>query len=322
MAYNPQDHLIDLFGGQHDIRQKIIRCVGNPDTRFREDALRILRALRFATTLDFDLEEKTEKALFDNRKLLLNISGERISAELNKILMGDNIHIFLMKYFEIFCVSIPELKLLQNNEQQNPYHIYDILTHTAFCLQHAKKDIMIRLTMLFHDIGKPECKTTENGIHHFYGHSKKSVNIAKSILKRLKYDQQTIETVTTLILYHDTTLTDSKKSIKRWLNKIGEERFRQLLEVKYADTMAKSEKAKHEKLPLLKRISELLEEIISSKQCFSIKDLAIDGNDLINIGIPEGKEIGQILKHLLELVIDEEIENQKEELLKVLRDAQ
>jgi len=317
LAYNHKKGLIDLNSGIDDLKIGIIRCIGNPNDRFTEDSLRIMRALRFASVFDFEIESQTKESIIRNKVLLINISVERIIIELNKFLLGDKVKDLMLEFFPVFSEIIPELKDLQDFNQNNPFHEYDVLNHTLHSIEHAQKSVHIRLAMLFHDIGKPNCYTEVDEIGHFYGHPKISSEIAENVLKRLKYDNETIKTVCDLIKYHDINC-ESEKSIKRLLNKIGKVRFEQLLEVKRADTMAQSEYAKSLKLPILQEIKQLFDKILIKEQCFTLNDLAINGNDLIELGISEGVKIGEILNLLLEQVIDENVENNKETLISLL----
>jgi tRNA nucleotidyltransferase (CCA-adding enzyme) len=315
MAYNPKRGVVDLFGGVKDLNSGIIKCVGDANKRFQEDALRIMRALRFASVLGFSIDDGTSKAMIDNKNLLNNISVERIAIELNKFITGNGVRNILLKYISIITEIIPEMSPVIGFEQNNPYHCYDVFNHILFGVENAPRDVDIRLTMLFHDIGKPECYTETDGTGHFYGHSRSGSDLAKKILLRLKYDRNTVETVTKLILYHDVDIHPRGKYIKRWLNKIGEKRFRQLLEVKRADAMAHSPGYRQKKLDEITKILTLINEIIEQKQCFSLKDLAVKGADLIALGIPEGVRIGIILNQLMNMVIDERVENDKVKLL-------
>ena len=320
MAYNPEKNIADFFGGVTDLQNKIIRCVGDADRRFGEDALRIMRALRFSSTLDFSISEDTSKAIFRNKELLKNISVERISVELNKLLTGINPADVLDFYTEIITVIIPEIKDTVGFKQNNKWHYLDVWQHTLKSVISAPNDIILRLVMLFHDIGKPCCYTEDNEKNgHFYRHPQVSHDMAKIILKHLKYDNATIDNVLKLILYHDAEIKPQNKSIKRWLKKIGEEKLRQLLDVKRADNKAQNLKLTEEQLKILDRIEIMLNEIILQNQCFSLKDLKVNGRDLIDFGIPEGVSIGLILNQLVDMVIDELIENDREKLLEAAK---
>ena len=316
MAYNPKTGLTDFFNGVSDLENKVIKCVGDANKRFQEDALRIMRAMRFASVLGFEIHTDTSKAMFDNKKLLNNIAVERIADELNKMIIGNGIKNILLQHTPVITEVIPEILPMIGFKQNNPWHYLDVWQHTVTSVTYTPADTALRLTMLLHDIGKPSCYTEgDDGVGHFYGHPQVSCDISKKILSRLKYDNATIDTVTQLILHHDADIQPRRKHIKRWLNKIGEERFRQLLEIKRADNKAQAIIRTQEKLDMLSDIEIILNEIIEQQQCFSLKDLAVNGRDLIDIGIPEGKQIGTILNHLMDMVIDESIENDKTTLL-------
>ena len=316
MAYSKRTGIIDLFGGKEDLANKIVRCVGDPAKRFQEDALRIMRAMRFASVLGFQIEKQTLMAMNDNRRLLERIAKERIANELNRMLLGTGVDEIFIGHKGIIAEIIPEIIPMFDFRQNNPHHGYDVYTHTVMSIACAKNDLTIRLTMLFHDIGKPMCYTESDEIGHFYGHPKISADMAKEILLRLKYDSNTIKTVTELVLYHDIEMKPRSKNIKRLLGKIGETRLRQLVEVQKADAMAQAEPFRNEKLEILSRIPDIVTEIIKQQQCFSLKDLAINGSDLLKLGFTEGKEIGIMLNRLLDMVINELVENSKESLSK------
>ena len=315
MAYNPATGIVDFFDGAADLKRKIVRCVGDADKRFQEDALRIMRALRFASVLNFSIENNTATAVCGNKTLLHNISAERIANELNLLLTGYNTGNILLNFSSIIYEIIPELKEIAGFQQNNPYHHLDVWNHTITSVLNAPTDAALRLTMLFHDIAKPKCYTETDGTGHFYGHPQISSDMAGKILLRLKYDNKTIKTVTQLILYHDTDIKPEKKHVKRWLNRIGEERLRQLIEVKKADAMAQSEKFNSKKIAVLDDISLIINKVIEERECFSLKELAANGNDLIAAGIPKGAAVGEILNQLLNKVMDESVENDRIKLL-------
>ena len=317
MAYNPKRGVVDFFGGEKDLNSGIIKCVGDANKRFQEDALRIMRALRFASVLGFSIDDDTSKAMLDNKKLLNNIAVERIAAELNKFILGNGIRNIMLKHMPVITEIIPEMSPVIGFEQNNPYHCYDVLNHILFSVENAPEDVDIRLSTLFHDIGKPECYTETDGTGHFYGHQRAGSEIAKKILLRLKYDRNTVETVTELIFWHDADIQPHRKNVKRWLNRIGEKRLRQLLEVKRADAMAHAAGYGQKKANKLTKILTLVNEIIEQRQCFSLKDLAVNGDDLIALGIPEGVKVGIILNRLMNMVIDERVENDKAKLLEI-----
>ncbi|MGV8906937.1 MAG: CCA tRNA nucleotidyltransferase [Acetobacterium sp.] len=322
MAYHPEQGFIDLFGGKKDIKDRVIRCVGNPRRRFNEDALRILRALRFASVLGFELEENTRMAIFEDRESLKDISAERIATEIAKLLCGENVKNVLIDAVEILGVMIPELLPMEGFNQNNHHHCYDVLAHTAVALENIQPIPHLRWAVLFHDIGKPETYHLDNlGIGHFYGHSKVSEKIARFRMNALRIDKNTISQVCTLVKYHDCQVELSKKSVKRWLNRLSEPLFLDLLALKKADTLAKAP-GKIERLKNLEIIQRLLAEIIAGNECFSRKDLRVNGNDLIAMGIKDGQAIGRILELLLDMVIDEALENNREILLEKAKELQ
>lgn len=323
MAYNSKEGLIDYFGGLDDIKNRIIRCVGNANTRFNEDALRMMRCIRFAAQLDFHIEDDTAKAIQLNDKLLNNISRERIHDELNKILVSNHPeYIAHMYYYEILDDIIPEYADCFECAQNNPYHIYNVGEHIKESMINVENNLILRLTMLFHDIGKPLCKTTDDkGIDHFYGHAEKSSGIAYDIMKRLKYDNNTIEKVCLLIKHHDTKI-ESDKTIKRLLNRLGKENMYNFLKVREADIKAQNLKYYNKRHEKILRIKNRLDEIIRENECFNLKDLAINGNDLIKLGYQQGKQIGEILNYLLEKVVDDSSLNNREDLIKLVNGSE
>lgn len=316
MAYSPFIGLIDPFNGQSDLKDKIIRCVGNPYERFNEDGLRIMRAIRFSAQLGFNIEPCTKIAMNELVDNLGNISNERISSELYKIMSSDYSYL-IIKNTEILCKIIPEFRDCVNYNQNNPYHAYTLHKHTAVALIEAiNPDVIVNLSILFHDIGKPHCCTTgEDGYFHFKGHGRISADMTETIMKRLKFDNNTISKVKELVLYHDATFEVGKKYIKRWLNKLGEEQFRRLLKIRIADIKAQSFKYEKERINKITDIQMLLDEVLQNEECFTLKDLAINGKDLIECGVSQGKIIGEILNTLLAMVIDGEVDNNKDNLL-------
>lgn len=321
IAYNPnKDEIVDLFGGRDDIENKIIKAVGDPDRRFKEDALRIMRAIRFSSTLGFEIEENTKAALFRNKELLKNVSAERIFTELSKLLLGDNVFDVLTEYKEIIGVIIPELVPIFTCGQNTVWHIFDVYTHTAKTVEQSPRLLSLRLTMLLHDIGKPLAKTTDdNGVNHFKGHQKISADLAAPILKRFKISNELYDRVMLIIPIHDIHIGTKKKNIKKWLNRLGEQGVRDLIEVKRADKLGQNPKMTGEELQNLVTTESLVDEIIANAEPYSVKDLKINGFDLINLGF-KGKEIGNILSAVLEMVIDGKIENEKNILLKYAKE--
>lgn len=314
MAYHPEEGLIDYYGGEEDIKTCRIRCVGDPDARFNEDALRILRALRFVSRFDSEIEEETDLAMRKNALLLNEISKERIASELNGILCGKGVQRILTEYTDILGVPVPELLPMKGFEQNNPHHIYDVLTHTAVAVASIPPEKDLRLAALFHDIGKPLCYSEgEDGVGHFYGHAKLSEDIARNVLNRLRYDNQTKDSVLRLVKYHDLHLEESETAVKRLLRKIGPEMFRKLILLYRADNLAQSLEYRDRQAGY-DRLSEIADRILEEEQCFSLKDLAVSGHDIIDMGFDPGSRIGTILNDLLTQVIDGKLKNEKEEL--------
>lgn len=309
---------IDPFNGVDDIKKNIIRCVGNPYDRFNEDGLRIMRAVRFSAQLGFQIEDCTRQAMNKLVDNLDNVSNERINSELCKIMSSDYPYLIIV-HKSILCKIIPEFKECIDYNQNNPYHIFTLHQHTAIALIEGNySDPIINLSILFHDIGKPSCCTIgEDGYFHFKGHGSVSADMAEAIMKRLKFDNNTISKVKELAFYHDATFEVSKKHIKRWLNRLGEEQFRRLLKIRIADVKAQALEYEQERIAKISHIQMLLDEVLQENECFTLKDLAINGKDLIEHGIPEGKTIGTILNTLLTMVIDGEINNDKSNLLQM-----
>ncbi len=317
LAYNEKDGVVDLFGGVKDIENKIIRAVGDPDKRFTEDALRIMRAIRFSSTLGFEIEKNTAESIKRNKHLLKNIAAERIRIELEKLLMGKDAEKILLRFSDVIFEIIPELEKTVNTKQNCPYHIYDVWHHIVKSVAVSQNNKYVRLTMLLHDIAKPLCKTTdEKGQNHFKGHAKASADIAFDILKRLKYDNKTISTVTNLILHHDDRLYNAPQNIKKHASKYGFEFLYLLDEVSRADILAQTPELV-DRISLCDNYLNLLKELEEEKPCLKISDLAINGNDLVSLGY-EGKEIGKALENALEKVIKNELKNNKEDLLTFL----
>ena len=316
LAYSEKTGIVDFFGGQDDLTNQVIRCVGEPKKRFSEDALRIMRALRFSATLGFGIESETSKQLLALKTTLKKIAVERISVELEKMIMGNNCYSVLMEYPTVLAEIIPEIAPCVGFEQHNKYHKYNVWEHIVMAVATSKKDRIIRLAMLLHDIEKPNCFKLENGQGHFYKHEKKSADKANEILHRLRYDNDTITRVCLLIENHYFTPVNEEKAIKKLLSKIGNEAFFQLLDVQRADANAKNDFCL-DRLPILWEIEKNAKGIISRGDCLSLKDLAVNGNDLMELGY-EGKKIGETLKSLLVMVIDGKVANERDALLKEL----
>lgn len=317
MAYNEKRGLIDPYGGRNDLSDKIIKCVGNPDFRFNEDALRIIRALRFASVYNFEIDYETAKSIHKNADLLNNIAVERISVELNKLLSGNGAEKILNNYRDVIAVFIPEIKPMFDYNQHTKHHNRDLWHHTIYAVKSIDNTPLLRMSMLLHDIGKPKaCKRDEDGTCHFKGHPKYSAEMAETILRRLKYSNDFIETCITLIKYHDVRFSGSKRQLRHVMSAIGDKNVEFLLKIQRADIMAQSDYKHKEKLEKLDLACQTYKEILADKDCFTLKQLKINGNDIKNLGLSEGIKIGKILKILLGLVIEDKIENEKSALIK------
>lgn len=316
MAYNDDERLVDAFGGMRDLNYHLIRCVGDPKERFSEDALRILRAVRFSAQLAFPIEPETAEAIKSLAPNLEKISAERIQAELVKLLVSDHPErIQDACELGITKVVLPEWDDMVGVKQNTPHHKYDVAAHTVHALQNVKDDKVLRLTMLFHDMGKPVMKTTdENGRDHFKGHAIASEQIAKTVMKRLKFDNDTIRKVTKLVAYHDYRMEPTGANVRRAMHEIGVELFPYYLAVRLADTKAQSSYERRGKLENIIQIRELYRNALRNKECVTLKDLAVTGTDLINLGIAPGKELGTLLNELLDMVIEDPAWNQKGKL--------
>lgn len=323
MAYNDERGLVDLFGGREDIENRIIRTVGEPDARFKEDALRIMRALRFSSVLGFEIEEKTKKSIFDNMYLLENISAERIFSELSKLLCGKNVLNVLDEFRQVIGVIIPQLIPSFNCAQNTPWHTYTVYEHIIHSVDFAPCDPVIRLTMLLHDIGKPSVKLTdENGRDHFKTHADAGEKIAAEVLNKLKVSNNIYNKVTTLIKYHQSVENVNDVKIKHWFNKIGEEYTLSLFDVRIADLKAHN-LGKKEVLFEIERLMSLEEEakmIIKRREPYKISELAVNGHDLISLGF-SGREIGDKLSEILTLVMDGRLKNTKKDILNFLKNS-
>ena len=316
-AYSPQSGLVDEFRGIYDLENRIIRCVGEPDRRFEEDALRILRGLRFAARLGFSIERETAGSMIKNRGLLKNVSGERIFSELCGILAGDGETVtgLLLEFREVFAEIIPELEPTFDFDQKSPYHQYDVYTHTAKAVGYSANEKNVRLAALFHDISKPRTFFTDGeGMGHFYGHPEKSAEIARNTLKRLHADNRTVLSVEKLVRRHDDELLSNEKSVGRMISDIGEELFFGLCELKKADLLAHA--VAYRNVDGITEAETLARKLLAQNKCFSLKQLKIKGEDILKLGVPFGGQVGKILETLLEEVVDGKIPNDRNELLK------
>lgn len=324
LAYNYSEGLVDLFDGISDIKNKVIKTVGRADTRFNEDALRILRALRFSAVLEFSINNETKESIHRNSLLLKNVAYERIWSELRKLLLGNNAVNILEEFYDVIGVFIPEILPMVGFKQNNPYHCYDVWQHTLVALEHTNNDIAVILSVLLHDIGKPSTYfLDENGVGHFYGHGNESCKIADNILQRLRVDNKLKSEVLTLIKYHDIQINNTEKSIMKVIRKLGsEELFEKLLIVKQCDVKGQSKNLIDKRL---KDIDEIKNIYISMKTkenyILTLKELNITGFDIMDLGIPKGKLVGDILKRLFEMVVNNQIPNQQIDLLNKVKEV-
>ncbi len=324
IAYDFDRGFCDLVGGIEDIKNKTIRCIGNAETRFNEDALRILRAMRFSSVLGFEIEDETKNAIHKCKDLLKNISAERIREEFTKLICGKNAYNVLQEFSDVVTVFIPEIRDCVGFEQKNRHHCFDVYTHTLKAVEKSSQNAVIRLALFFHDIGKPSvAHFDENGEQHYYSHPKKSAEITEKIMTRLRFDNDTKNKVVTLVRMHDSPIMvndmtkPDRRRLKKIMSQIGVDLIFDLIEIKYCDNSAQNpEYFRGEEF--YKQTRDIINEIINEKECFSIKHLTIDGYDLIALGY-KGKKIGEILEKCLTAVIDGKVENEKEKLLKYIQ---
>ena len=321
MAYNDTEGIVDIFGGIDDLKRKIIRCVGNARERFGEDALRIMRGVRFAAQLGFSLEKETKEAMTELAPTLEKISAERIQTELVKLLVSDSPELIREAYhLGITAVILPEFDEMMRTGQETKYHRYDVGEHTVQAVCNVPPDKVLRLTMLLHDVAKPEMKTVDaDGTAHFKGHDIRGEQKAKEILRRLKFDNDTIHKVTKLVRWHDYRMPAEKKNVRKAMSKISAELFPMYLLVKRADILAHSMYRREEELENLSGLQKCYEEIVADHECVSLKQLAVTGTDLIGIGMKPGKQIGEVLNELLRIVLEYPEFNNKEHLLRFVQ---
>ena len=313
MAYNEESGLIDLYDGQKDLKAGIIRCVGDPEKRFEEDALRILRALRFASRFSFTIEENTEKALFEKAPLLSYVSIERIQNEFTEILLSENADHYLDRYIDVICVFLPELEIMLNFDQNNIHHNLDLWHHTLSVVRHCNPDKALRWAALLHDLGKYyTVNIGSDNQYHFFNHPEVSAKKTLYILKRMKMDTRTTNEIYYYVLYHDYPIT-SKRTVKRLLNCMDYDHLYQLVNLKLADNLSQSPQFFRGEKYFTDMIN-LINEVRDNNEAYRVTDLAVYGQDLMEFGY-RGQEIGNKLTELLELVVNEEITNDRETLM-------
>ena len=322
MAYSPRRGLVDLFDGQGDLQRGVVRCVGDPRERFGEDALRMLRAVRFAAQLGFSIDPETADAVRLMAGNLEKVSAERIQAELVKLLLSDHPDDLREAYrLGLTAVFLPEFDRCMQCPQNNPHHQYTVGEHILHSLLHVRPDRILRLTMLLHDIGKPEKKETDaKGIDHFRLHAVAGEERSAQILRRLKFDTQTIRTVSWLILWHDFRPEPTPRAVRRSISRIGKEYYPLYLEIRKADMLAQSPFRREEKLAQIESVARLYEEVIQKNEAVTARDLLVTGKDLIGIGFNPGPKMGRTLKILLESVIEDPALNERDTLLALARE--
>lgn len=316
MALGLDGRVRDPFGGRTDLERRVLRCVGEPDRRFGEDALRIMRGLRFTAVLGFSIDPATAESIRRNRELLRDIAAERVRMELEKLLCGRAAARVLRDYPEVLSVWMPEILPMVGLDQRNPHHCYDAWEHTIHSVEAVRPDVALRMTMLLHDLGKPSCFTVdEQGVGHFYGHPKVSRELAADILRRLKFDNCRRDLILSLVENHDRVFPRTEKGICRALRLLGEERLRLLLEVKRADNLAQAPAYQAENQREIRRAETIMVDILQADRCFSLRQLALSGRDLTAMGIT-GPAVGRTLNALLDKVVEEELPNEPAVLLR------
>lgn len=310
MAYSELEGLVDLYGGIQDLKNGVIKCVGKPLDRFSEDALRIMRAMRFASVLNFKIDLKTKKAMIELYKNLDLIAKERINVEFSKLLMGAGNAKILDEYVDIIGFIIPEVKPMLGFNQNNPYHYLDVWEHTLKVVENVNRtDLSLVLSAFFHDIAKPSVYTEAEGVGHFYKHPLVSMDMTEVILRRLKFSNDIIEEVLTLVKYHDIEFVNSNRFIRRMLNKMSKETFEKLIELKKGDILGQSKMYTEKRINKMNEIMQTLSVFDFKTECFSLKQVKLNGNDLAGMGFKPGKIMGVILNELLEKIVEEELVN-------------
>ena len=320
MAWNPQSGLVDAFGGQEDLRAGVIRCVGEADRRFGEDALRIMRALRFASVYGFDIEAETAAAVHLLKDTLRDVAAERIRVELAKLLCGQGAGKMLREYADVFFAILPQLAPMHGFDQRTPYHAYDVWEHTVRAVENAPSTETLRLTLLLHDAGKPAAFTVdEQGVGHAHGHHRLSAEIAAEVLAYLRLDNATRDRILMLVEHHDWPLSTERTLLKRRLNRLGEEALYQLIEVQRADALGKGTEAAADVEARTEELRLALTALLAERPCVTLRDMAVNGRDLMAEGIAHGRQLGETLNWLLAEVLNERLPNEREALLSAAR---
>lgn len=323
MAYNDTEGVIDIFGGMKDLDEGVIRCVGNPTDRFDEDALRILRAVRFAAQLGFVIDEETRRAMNKQAKFLLDISAERIQVELTKLITSNHPDRLIEAYeLGLTKIILPEFDAMMETKQNNPNHKYSVGEHTIKVMENVPADMVLRYSALLHDVGKPSCKTTgKDGIDHFYGHPQAGAKLARKILRRLKLDNNTIDRTCNLVEHHDYYLESESQgsAFRRFVGKLGMDNFMDYNLLRQADIAGQSDYNLDKKLACVEVMKNLYQMVVDENQCIKISDLAIGGKELMELGMKPGRDMGQMLHHLLDKVLDNPSLNEKDTLIELVK---
>lgn len=302
-------------GYEEDFARRQICAVGNPVQRFEEDALRILRGVRFAAQLGYEIEANTGRAIHEKKHLLRQISPERIRVEIEKTLTAPNPLPVLREYRDVFAEVIPELRETFDFNQQNPFHCYDVYEHILHVVGNVPPEPVLRLAALFHDIGKPRCFVVKENWGHFYGHEQVSAEMAEAILKRLRYDRKTVKDVTELVASHGYVFNRTEKYVRRRLNQLGEEQLMRLIDLERGDVLSQAEHVRKERAAAIDAFRELVQTVAEKEGVLKRKDLAIDGRDVLELGVPRGPEVGRVLDEILDRVLEGDLENRREVLL-------
>lgn len=321
MAIDKEGVLVDYFGGAEDIERRVIRCVGDPAVRFEEDALRIMRAIRFSAVLGFTIDENTSKAIHACRELFKNISAERICAEFSQIMVSERPSVCIREYIDVFGVFIPELLKSVGFDQKTPWHIYDVFEHTMTALDNTPPELTTRLAVLFHDIGKPYVYTEDAaGVGHFRGHAMYGADMAGNILLRLRFSRKIHDDVRLLVRHHDDRIPAERASVKRLMRRLGAENAARMADVELADHIAHNPVMVEARIKDTLLIRKMIDELTAEQACISLADLAVGGRDIIDAGVPQGKAVGDMLALLLEMVIDDKLPNEREALIKFVKE--
>lgn len=320
LAYHPRRGLVDRFGGLADLEARRLRCVGDPDRRFREDALRLLRGPRFLAALGFSMELETDRALRENRALLKTVSGQRVREEMTRLLVGPYAERVLREYREVLFVALPELAPMDGCAQETPYHRWDVWEHTIRALAACPPDPLVRWAALLHDCGKPAVKFYgTDGVAHFHGHAEKGAELAAPLLDRLRFPRSEREKIVELVRLHGTPLDPPDKRARRLLAQLGPERLFRLLDLKRADSAAHAPAYRQERILFADRAEALARELLARREPLRVRDLAVNGDDLLALGIPEGPEVGRLLRRLLDQTLDGALPNERQALLEAAR---